>query len=92
MSVRGLSPPTAPAALSVSSYHILAERRGVIKLHGSRPVPSGLSRDNVVRTKAFRLPRCCDRGTRQGGHAGVLCGCPVGPLHGARCQSIYGDG
>ena len=36
-SVRGLSHPTAPAVLSVSSCHVLAERRGVINCTG--PVP-----------------------------------------------------
>ena len=56
-------------------------------MHGSHPASSGVPRDNVARPKAPRLPPCCVRRIRPGRHAGLLCGCLVGPLRGARCQT-----
>ena len=60
-------------------------------MHGSHPASSGAPRDIIARLEAPRLPPCCVRRTRPGGHVGLLCGCLVGPLHGARCQRHHDD-
>ena len=60
-------------------------------MHGSHPASSGAPRDSIARPEAPRLPPRCVSRTRPNRHTGLLGGCPVGPLRGARCRTHHDD-